>query len=125
MHWEVPHPLLVCTYTNVAVDHLVEGLSLVGLNPLRVGFAGKVKPSLAPYTLDAQIEVHPLKKDIDFLNGQIANLVKSLKSAKTRLDKGESISIEGREKLIEKTSTSSPLFCYSPEIDIACRSMGE
>ncbi|KAH8831193.1 P-loop containing nucleoside triphosphate hydrolase protein [Flagelloscypha sp. PMI_526] len=37
VHFQVPHPLLVCTYTNVAVDNLVEGFVKAGLNPVRVG----------------------------------------------------------------------------------------
>ena len=41
-HFEVPQPLMICTYTNVAVDNLVEGLMKAGLKPLRVGFGGKV-----------------------------------------------------------------------------------
>ncbi|KDQ17106.1 hypothetical protein BOTBODRAFT_106235 [Botryobasidium botryosum FD-172 SS1] len=60
VHFEVPEPILVCTYTNVAVDNLVEPLAAAGLRPLRVGFAGNVKPELRKYTLDARMEEHPL-----------------------------------------------------------------
>ncbi|KAF8627603.1 hypothetical protein AX17_006174 [Amanita inopinata Kibby_2008] len=61
VHFEVPHPLLVCTYTNAAVDNLVEGLASAGVKPLRVGFGEKVRPSLAEHSLDYQIECHPLR----------------------------------------------------------------
>lgn len=67
MHFEVPHPLLVCTYTNVAVDNLVEGLAATGLTPLRVGFGGKVKASLIQHTLDYKLDIHPLKPKLDKL----------------------------------------------------------
>ncbi|KAK2466612.1 hypothetical protein APHAL10511_000870 [Amanita phalloides] len=63
-YFEVPHPLLVCTYTNVAVDNLVEGLVRAGAKPLRVGFGEKVRPSLMQHTLDRQIETHGLQKEL-------------------------------------------------------------
>jgi hypothetical protein len=44
--FEVPVPILVCTYTNMALDHIVEGLVGRGLKPLRVGLDAKVRPAL-------------------------------------------------------------------------------
>ena len=41
--FDVAIPLLVCTYTNVAVDNLVEGLVAGGLHPVRVGSEGSIK----------------------------------------------------------------------------------
>ncbi|KAF7370780.1 hypothetical protein MSAN_00711400 [Mycena sanguinolenta] len=67
VHFEVPHPLLVCTYTNVAVDNLVEGLAASNVRPLRVGFGGKVKDSLAEHTLEYHLEYHPRKPSLDLL----------------------------------------------------------
>ncbi|KAJ7442181.1 P-loop containing nucleoside triphosphate hydrolase protein [Mycena galericulata] len=61
VHFEVPQPLLVCTYTNVAVDNLVEGLAASGVRPLRVGFGGQVKESLVEHTLDYKLEHHALQ----------------------------------------------------------------
>jgi hypothetical protein len=61
----VHHPLLVCTYTNVAVDNLVEGFVAAGVKPLRVGYGGKIKASLHEHTLDAKLEAHPLKAKAD------------------------------------------------------------
>ncbi|KAL0952306.1 hypothetical protein HGRIS_006594 [Hohenbuehelia grisea] len=80
MHFEVPHPLLVCTFTNVAVDNLVEGLAASGLNPLRVGYGGKVKASLAEYTLDRQIDLHPSKPELDALSQKSKALEEELTS---------------------------------------------
>nr|GAT59093.1 predicted protein [Mycena chlorophos] len=74
MHFEVPHPLLVCTYTNVAVDHLVEGLAATGLKPLRVGFAGQVRESLMQHTVDYKMERHPLKPALNALGEQSKTL---------------------------------------------------
>ncbi|KAH0825645.1 hypothetical protein J3R83DRAFT_12675, partial [Lanmaoa asiatica] len=45
-HFEVHHPILVCAYTNAAVDNLVEGFAEARLKPLRIGFRGKIKDSL-------------------------------------------------------------------------------
>lgn len=59
------HPLLVCTYTNVAVDNLVEGFVAAGVKPLRVGYGGKIKATLYEHTLDAKLEAHPLKPKAD------------------------------------------------------------
>ncbi|KIY63188.1 P-loop containing nucleoside triphosphate hydrolase protein [Cylindrobasidium torrendii FP15055 ss-10] len=62
-HFAVPYPILVCTYTNVAVDHLVEGMGRGGLRPLRVASSGKSTPELAEYSIDTQLSRHPLAAD--------------------------------------------------------------
>ncbi|KAI0077675.1 P-loop containing nucleoside triphosphate hydrolase protein [Panus rudis PR-1116 ss-1] len=84
-HFEVPHPVLLCTYTNVAVDNLVEGLLSAGLKPLRVGFGGRVEEALRQTTLDHKLSMHPLKgrydttlKQIEALDKRKDNLTKAL-----------------------------------------------
>lgn len=59
------HPILVCAYTNAAVDNLVEGFAAAGLKPLRIGFRGKIKDSLTKHTLDYKLDQHPLKPKVD------------------------------------------------------------
>ncbi|KAF7970397.1 hypothetical protein HWV62_24191 [Athelia sp. TMB] len=66
-HFGVAHPLLVCTYTNAAVDHLVAGLAAAGAAPVRVAFGGQAK---SPHTLDAKTERHALKPGLDKLGEQ-------------------------------------------------------
>lgn len=61
----------MCTYTNVAVDHLVEGLVAKGLHALRVGYNVKVRPSVLRYTLESKIEVHPRKPELDKIQDRI------------------------------------------------------
>ncbi|KAF8885662.1 P-loop containing nucleoside triphosphate hydrolase protein, partial [Infundibulicybe gibba] len=41
LHFSVPHPLLICTYTHTAVDTLVRQLVAQGLNVVRVGARGE------------------------------------------------------------------------------------
>jgi hypothetical protein len=55
----VVHPILVCTYTNVAVDNLVEGFVTAGLDLVRIGY-GQIKSSLQEYSFESKIERHPL-----------------------------------------------------------------
>ena len=65
--FEVPMPILVCTYTNMALDHIVEGLIGRGLKPLRVGLDAKVQPALKDYGLEANLDRHPRRNDLDRL----------------------------------------------------------
>jgi superfamily I DNA and/or RNA helicase len=67
VHFEVVHPILVCTYTNVAVDNLVEAFAASGVKPLRVGYGGKIRDSLYKHTLDYNLEQHYLKTEVDKL----------------------------------------------------------
>lgn len=69
----MPHPILICTYTNVAVDNLVEGFVNAGLKALRIGPVGRTKESLTPYTYQAQIEKHPLNAEIEVQNQVVRN----------------------------------------------------
>lgn len=75
MEFEVPHPLLVCTYTNVAVDNLVDGLANAGVKPLRVGYSGNVRQSLLKHTLDYKLTQHPLHPTLATLVEDSANIV--------------------------------------------------
>ncbi|KIO30452.1 hypothetical protein M407DRAFT_224414 [Tulasnella calospora MUT 4182] len=73
-HFQVPQPILICTYTNVAVDNLLEALVAAGVNPLRVASPGKVKESVAQYSLEAKMEAHPLKPELDELMKDLPRL---------------------------------------------------
>jgi hypothetical protein len=87
VHFRVPHPILVCTFTNVAVDNLVEGLANAKLKPLRAASAGKTKDSLAHYTLDHQVATHPLQVDFKVLADRRERTKKSLKDLNEKLEK--------------------------------------
>ncbi|KAF8966896.1 P-loop containing nucleoside triphosphate hydrolase protein [Flammula alnicola] len=67
VHFEVPQPILVCTYTNVAVDNLVEGFANVGVKPLRVGYHGHVRESLLNHSLDYKLQEHHLHDKLSTL----------------------------------------------------------
>jgi hypothetical protein len=96
VHFEVHHPLLVCTYTNVAVDNLVEGFAAAGVKPLRIGFGAKIKSSLYEYTLDAKLEAHPLKLKVDQLLKDQENVERKLGALEHRIVVAEK---SGSEKL--------------------------
>jgi hypothetical protein len=68
----------VCTYTNVAVDNLCEGLAENSLSPLRVGYGGKVKASLYEHSLHHKLSLHPLKPKLEKLAEDEESLQKSL-----------------------------------------------
>lgn len=78
-HFAVPHPILVCTYTNVAVDNLVEGLAAAGLAPLRVGFGPAIRPSVIEHSLHRKLEVHER-------NGELKAMQAEEKGASERVE---------------------------------------
>ncbi|KZV83833.1 hypothetical protein EXIGLDRAFT_727916 [Exidia glandulosa HHB12029] len=86
-HFHVPYPLLVCTYTNVAVDNLVEGLARVGLRPVRFGGSATTSPnqSLQEYTLRARRDAHILGPHLDKLLATIERLNRELRSLRGQL----------------------------------------
>ena len=51
----------------MALDHVVEGLVAQGLKPLRVGIDGKVRPALNGYTLEAYLDRHPQRGELERL----------------------------------------------------------
>ncbi|KAF7297208.1 hypothetical protein MIND_00953900 [Mycena indigotica] len=118
LHFEVPHPLLVCTYTNVAVDNLVEGLAAAGLKPLRIGFAGQVRDSLHPHTMDFKLERHSLKATFDTIikkQSEQSNYVRELSEKMSEM-----------EEKVTKAPTASAMdrakkILESMRLDIAAR----
>jgi ATP-dependent RNA/DNA helicase IGHMBP2 len=53
------HQVLVCTPSNAAIDLLVEKLSELGLNVVRIGHPARVTEQSMSKTLDARIAAHP------------------------------------------------------------------
>ncbi|KAI0687606.1 P-loop containing nucleoside triphosphate hydrolase protein [Cytidiella melzeri] len=70
-HFGVPHPILICTFTNVAVDNIIEGILSSSLHPLRVGTSGKIKPSLSKCVLENRLAVHPRAPDLEKARQQV------------------------------------------------------
>ena len=77
-HFAVVHPIMVCTYTNVAVDNLVEGLVAAGLDPVRIGYA-QIKSTLQEHSLEFKIEQHPLYSEHRDISKTLAELEKDLR----------------------------------------------
>ncbi|EKM52366.1 uncharacterized protein PHACADRAFT_186519 [Phanerochaete carnosa HHB-10118-sp] len=114
-HFAIPYPVLLCTYTNVAVDNLVEGLvrqtSHVELpgrakpappQLLRVGSPGKVRPSLERYTLEAQVAVHALAPKLEKLSERATELARKIKDLSTKIG-------ETHAKMGSSNSVSTPM----------------
>ncbi|WVQ73931.1 hypothetical protein IAR50_003512 [Cryptococcus sp. DSM 104548] len=59
-HFQIPHPILVCAHTNVAVDNLLTGLDKAGLKVVRVGTEDRVPVDMRHTTLEARLEEHPM-----------------------------------------------------------------
>ena len=57
----MPCQILVCTFTNVAVDNLLEAFVKGGLKPLRVGFNAFQQEFLKEFSLEMQLLKHPLQ----------------------------------------------------------------
>ncbi|KIP09412.1 hypothetical protein PHLGIDRAFT_22921 [Phlebiopsis gigantea 11061_1 CR5-6] len=101
-HFRVPQPVLLCTYTNAAVDNLVEGFVAPDLaapassgrprsapqplRPLRVGSPGRVRATLGPYTLEAQMAAHPRAKDLEGVEQRITEVIKRRKELYKRIE---------------------------------------
>jgi hypothetical protein len=58
----------------MALDHIVEGLVGRGLKPLRVGLDAKVQPALKDYALEANLDRHPRRNDLEHLVGEETRL---------------------------------------------------
>ncbi|KZO91754.1 P-loop containing nucleoside triphosphate hydrolase protein [Calocera viscosa TUFC12733] len=91
MHFEVPQPVLVATYTNVAVDNLVGGLADAGLKPLRVGGEElNQRAGLEKHRLEVKMAAHPLQREIDKLDKAIDRMAdkrrEAIESAKAAKD---------------------------------------
>ncbi|KAJ3773289.1 P-loop containing nucleoside triphosphate hydrolase protein [Lentinula raphanica] len=118
VHFKVPQPLLVCTYTNVAVDNLVEGLAKAGLKPLRAASAGKTRDSLAQWTLEHQLQSHPryaewqdleqrakkIKETLHDLNIKVKNLQR--KPVKEDLSSKETQTLKNMQQDIARRTRS-------------------
>ncbi|KAK0476056.1 P-loop containing nucleoside triphosphate hydrolase protein [Armillaria novae-zelandiae] len=83
-YFQTPEPILVCTYTNVAVDNLVEGFVAAGVKPIRVAFGGKTRASLEPYTYEYKMQRHPLYPEAEKVSDAIKVLEGEVREAKQR-----------------------------------------
>ncbi len=74
--------ILAVADSNVAVDNLLEGLLGLGVGAVRLGQPVKVRESLREATVDAQMEDHPLRRDLEEhleLNEKLARRISGMK----------------------------------------------
>lgn len=105
-HWEVPHPVLVCAHTNVAVDNVVAGLKAQGLKVVRFGTASRVPESLQGLTFEAQLERHPLWGYLEHLRREREGIVSelgegNLSSEYSLLSRGSQQELTSQEQMAE------------------------
>lgn len=74
--------ILAVADSNVAVDNLLEGLLARGVRAVRLGQPVKVREKLRQATMDAKMEIHPLRRDLDTqleLNEKLNRRISSMK----------------------------------------------
>ena len=74
--------ILAVADSNVAVDNLLEGLLGLGVSAVRLDQPVKVRESLREATVDAQMESHPLRRDLEEhleLNEKLARRIPGMK----------------------------------------------
>jgi len=77
---------MVCTYTNVAVDNLVEGFVNAGLDPVRIGY-GQIKSTVQEHSLEFKVEQHPLYPEYKIVSENSEKLEKELKQTHIHISK--------------------------------------
>ena len=75
---------MVCTYTNVAVDNLVEGFVNAGLDPVRIGY-GQIKSTLQEHSFEFKLERHPLYPEYKIVLENLEKFEKELKRTNVRI----------------------------------------
>ncbi|MBA45802.1 MAG: hypothetical protein CMB31_04365 [Euryarchaeota archaeon] len=80
-------PILAVAESNIAVDNLLEGLLTLGINAVRLGQPVKVRESLREATVDAKMENHRLRKDLDVILNLNEDLSRKIPGMKGK-DKG-------------------------------------
>ncbi|MBI87702.1 MAG: hypothetical protein CMB67_01555 [Euryarchaeota archaeon] len=79
--------VLAVADSNVAVDNLLEGLVKRGVRAVRLGQPVKVREGLRDSTMDAEMQRHPLRKDLmDHieLNEKLARRIKGMRGGKEK-----------------------------------------
>lgn len=76
--------ILAVADSNVAVDNLLEGLLKRGIGALRLGQPVKVREGLREATMEARMDSHPLKRDLDDVRNRNESLSRRIKGKKGR-----------------------------------------
>ncbi|PVF95111.1 P-loop containing nucleoside triphosphate hydrolase protein [Serendipita vermifera] len=101
-HFKILEPLLVCAYTNVALDNLVESIQAVDLKPLRIGIDAKMPDELKEWSFEGWIRKHPSWESLVDLRSRNEDIEAEIKS--------------WREGLLNQTLEGVPLSSHMTDI---------
>jgi len=74
----------------MALDHIVDGLVRRGLKPLRVGLDAKVQPALKDYVLEAYLNRHPRRGNLERLVREETRLQEKVRVLERNIEEAKS-----------------------------------
>lgn len=103
-HYCIPHPILLTSHTNVAVDNLAQGCKEAGLEVVRAGPVARVREAIMDITLDGRMDRHPSKRRLDDVEAQRIATIQALQQDQRR---GYQATAEKDVRALQRTDADS------------------